>query len=303
MAIKLSTDTDVTTAIAGIVGFTPRESVVSLMLTTSGQLVLSSRQDIDGADHDGVGRVAATQDSAAAYVVIVSEDQSPAAAAEIAADVTSAYAAHGITVTRRLHAPVIRYGAQWTNLDTKETGLINDPEHSTAGLESRLKGGNPAADRAQVAADIDRTTAEYTSDDYARITAGRALDDLAVMIDSGAPRDLDPGELAKSLATYSVMGGYRDEILRQALSRPADTAQALIELARHLRGTDRAHLLTPAAAAAYLDGNGGKANIILAAARNAARTGETPTMTRLLQQALNNGIPPKAIAELIAKGL
>ncbi|KJR00455.1 DUF4192 family protein (plasmid) [Gordonia sp. LUNF6] len=299
MAIKISTDTDIVTSAAGVIGFAPRESIVTIMLTNDQQMAFTARHDIADNKLHNVGAVGESLDAQSAIVVIVSEELDAADVEQLAAQATTVYAAHGIAVVRRLHAPVIQYGARWTNLDTKDTGLVDDPDASTAGLYSRLTGGAPTDSRETLVADIERTVAEYTGDDYARITASRALDELSTVITHGTPTEVAPDELAKSLATYSRMGGFRDAILRLALSERGAAAEALIELARHLRGQDRAHLLTAAAAAIYLTGNGGKARMLLDAARTAA-DGDLLGIGMILTRVLESGIPPEILAEAIA---
>ncbi|AUH70548.1 hypothetical protein CXX93_19200 (plasmid) [Gordonia sp. YC-JH1] len=207
MAIKISTDTDIVTSAAGVIGFAPRESIVTIMLTNDQQMAFTARHDIADNKLHNVGAVGESLDAQSAIVVIVSEELDAADVEQLAAQATTVYAAHGIAVVRRLHAPVIQYGARWTNLDTKDTGLVDDPDASTAGLYSRLTGGAPTDSRETLVADIERTVAEYTGDDYARITASRALDELSTVITHGTPTEVAPDELAKSLATYSRMEG------------------------------------------------------------------------------------------------
>lgn len=233
----------------------------------------------------------------ATLLIIITEDLTADQVNQLADQLADQYRRHGITMHRRLHTTQVSHGASWRNIDDGTTGLVDDPEVSDAALHSQMSGGQPNRDRDQMRADVERTTTEYTGEDH--LAEYDALVRLTAAVTTGAATELlsEGGRLAKSLAAHSAKSGhFRDLVLDLARQQPAESAHVLTELARYVRGTERGILLTPAAVAAYLTGNGGRARIIL---ETAAASGELTRMGTLLEQVLDAGLPPTELAAVI----
>ena len=105
------------------------------------------------------------------------------------------------------------------------------------------------------------------------------------------PRELS-AQVAAMIGRHLV---YRDAFVRTAAYDPA-AAAVFTELARPLRDTDRANVLTLAAACYYFAGNGSVVNVIL---DHIAEDTELPSFARLLDQSIRAGISPDELRTII----
>ncbi|NKW68439.1 DUF4192 family protein, partial [Rhodococcus hoagii] len=236
-------------------------------------------------------------------------DQSLATLEAIRATLATA----GVETRRALHTAATEQGAEWTDIETGESGVVDNPSTTAANLNRLIEGRSFVASREAIediyaptevdpTAEINRARAIARiqgRDSFARTT----ITELAALV---TDRQTPSAELA---ARVGVMMAddveARDIVLGLAINAPIEAHDAVAAIARHLTGIERAEALTVAGYFAYVAGRGPDAGIAFAAAENAAAAaGEVPPrLLDLLNRALSSGMTPAQMRTLGDAGI
>ncbi|MBM4527301.1 DUF4192 family protein [Rhodococcus hoagii] len=311
--IRISTATEIVTAVPALLGFIPQRSVVAILLDGA-KVVCAIRVDA-GMDHLATQLLPGAEKQAVDSVILVSvadaqhTDQSLATLEAIRATLATA----GVETRRALHTAATEQGAEWTDIETGESGVVDNPSTTAANLNRLIEGRSFVASREAIediyaptevdpTAEINRARAIARiqgRDSFARTT----ITELAALV---TDRQTPSAELA---ARVGVMMAddveARDIVLGLAINTPIEAHDAVAAIARHLTGIERAEALTVAGYFAYVAGRGPDAGIAFAAAENAAAAaGEVPPrLLDLLNRALSSGMTPAQMRTLGDAGI
>ncbi|WP_159026047.1 DUF4192 domain-containing protein [Prescottella equi] len=311
--IRISTATEIVTAVPALLGFIPQRSVVAILLDGA-KVVCAIRVDA-GMDHLAAQLLPVAKKYAIDSVILVSvadaqhTDQSLATLEAIRATLATA----GVETRRALHTAATEQGAEWTDIETGERGVVDNPSTSATNLASLVQGRNFAASREA----IENIYASESSDSTAEVNRARStsrvqgrqsfarttVTELAALMTA---RQTPSVELA---ARVGVMMAddveARDIVLGLGTSTPIEAHDAVAAIARHLTGIERAEALTVAGYFAYVAGRGPDAGIAFTEAENAAvAAGQAPPrQLTLLNRALSNGMAPAQIRSLGDAGI
>ncbi|BDC75075.1 DUF4192 domain-containing protein (plasmid) [Prescottella equi] len=311
--IRISTATEIVTAVPALLGFIPQRSVVAILLDGA-KVVCAIRVDA-GMDHLATQLLPVAEKQAVDSMILVSvadaqhTDQSLATLEAIRATLATA----GVETRRALHTAATEQGAEWTDIETGESGVVDNPSTTAANLNRLIEGRSFVASREAIediyaptevdpTAEINRARAIARiqgRDSFARTT----ITELAALV---TDRQTPSAELA---ARVGVMMAddveARDIVLGLAINAPIEAHDAVAAIARHLTGIERAEALTVAGYFAYVAGRGPDAGIAFAAAENAAAAaGEVPPrLLDLLNRALSSGMTPAQMRTLGDAGI
>ncbi|QCQ94135.1 DUF4192 domain-containing protein [Rhodococcus sp. SGAir0479] len=311
--IRISTATEIVTAVPALLGFIPQRSVVAILLDGA-KVVCAIRVDA-GMDHLATQLLPVAEKQAVDSMILVSvadaqhTDQSLATLEAIRATLATA----GVETRRALHTAATEQGAEWTDIETGESGVVDNPSTTAANLNRLIEGRSFVASREAIediyaptevdpTAEINRARAIARiqgRDSFARTT----ITELAALV---TDRQTPSAELA---ARVGVMMAddveARDIVLGLAINAPIEAHDAVAAIARHLTGIERAEALTVAGYFAYVAGRGPDAGIAFAAAENAAAAaGDVPPrLLDLLNRALSSGMTPAQMRTLGDAGI
>ncbi|MFE5702200.1 DUF4192 domain-containing protein [Rhodococcus koreensis] len=317
--IRLRTATDVLAAIPAMLGFTPVQSIVAILLgqfeadgITGTRIVVAARYD---ADQDAEGTadqlcgIAARENVTAVILAVIASGPGAAAALDNMTTLRDRLAAEGVDPMLLLHTAELTEGAMWVNLDTLERGAVPDPTTSAVHAAAVFDGRNVATSRAAIAARyglaaeadprIAARAAAEQGDDFARAT----ITELAAVIRNG---EVPSADLAARVGLVASSGPMqRDAFLGLAHYGAAEAHAAMILVATQVRGHARVQTLTITAYFAYIAGTGAEAGIAIDAARASAEDApEAETrLLDLLDIALQRAMHPDTIAGLTASGI
>lgn len=318
--IRISTATEVLAAIPALLGFTPVQSIVSILLgefdkadgSTGTRVVLAARNDIDvdATDMaDQLCRIARRENVTSTILVAVASGADTSKALDGIAVLRNRLEADGIATTRSLHTPDLNEGAMWSDVDTLECGVVADPATSAVHAAAVYAGRTIETSRSAIAtryglaaeADprIAAQTADEQGDDFARTT----LSELASVVRS---REIPSADLAARVGHLATTGmTQRDALLSLAHYGPAAAHVAMTLVSNQVRGSARVQTLTIAAYFAYVAGEGPEVGIAIEEARaSAERAPEARTrLLELLDVALQSGMRPDAVAGLTVSGI
>ena len=153
--------------------------------------------------------------------------------------------------------------------------------------------------REDTAADMDaaRAAAAEQGEDFARNT----ITEIAAVVRNFEVPSLDLAARAGLCAAADPH--HRDAMIGIVTISPQAAADAFGTIAAHLRGNYRVQILTLAGLAAYVDGDGVAAGIVLDAAGAIGVDASLTTLLKLLDASRTAGIKPEAIAELATIGV
>lgn len=279
-------------AIPGLIGFVPADSIVVVGMS-EGVLGTVARHDIAGTSDiaDYLAEVFRTNNIATVGVIAISENSE---VAEVAVRTMSdALMRHGIETDRRIIVARCDQPAVYHDLITGEIGVSDDYRDSFASA-ARVAAGAPIAATRDAVRDTLATTDTVTTHgvELQPELAAKAVVSAMVHWPTEVPRELS-AQVAAMIGNHLV---YRDAFLRTAAYDPRSAAAVFTELARPLRGRDRANVLTLAAAFHYIGGNGAMAGIIF---DHIAETDALPSLAKLLDQALRAGVHPDNLSGMI----
>lgn len=317
--IRLRTATDVLAAIPAMLGFTPVQSIVVILLgefeadgITGTRVVLAARHDADQDAEitaDQLCGIAARENVTAVILAVVAGGPGAATALDNMTTLRDRLAAEGVAPMMSLHTAELTEGAMWVNLDTLERGAVPDPTTSAVHAAAVFDGRNVATSRAAIAARyglaaeadprIAARAAAEQGDDFARAT----ITEFAAVVRNG---EIPSGDLAARVGLVAASGPkQRDAFLGLAHYGAAEAHAAMILVANQVRGDARVQTLTITAYFAYIAVLGPDAGIAIDAARDSAdQVPEAETgLLNLLDIALQNAMRPDIIAGLTATGI
>jgi hypothetical protein len=317
--IRLRTATDVLAAIPAILGFTPVQSIVAILLgeseadgMTGARLVLVSRYDADQDAEIPAERlcgIAARENATGVILAVIAGGPGAAAALDNMTSLRDRLEAEGVAPMLSLHTAELTEGAMWVNLDTLERGAVPDSTTSAVHAAAVFDGRNVATSRAAIAARyglaaeadprIAARAAAEQGDDFARAT----ITEFAAVIRNG---EIPSADLAARVGLVAASGPtQRDAFLGLAHYGAAEAHAAMILVANQVRGHARVQALTITAYFAYIAGTGPEAGIAIDAARVSAEDApEAETrLLDLLDIALQRAMHPEMIAGLTASGV
>ncbi|MED5804002.1 DUF4192 family protein [Gordonia sp. Z-3] len=150
--------------------------------------------------------------------------------------------------------------APYRDLITGETGISDDYRDSAVSASRAMKGQAIAQNRDDLRARLATTDPASTTEgvELQPELAAKAVVSAMVHWPTEVPRELS----AQLAAMIERNVAYRDAFLRTAAHNASAAATVFIELARPLRGRDRANALTLAAACYYLGSDGVMVGVI-----------------------------------------
>ncbi|MBA8965058.1 hypothetical protein JOJ86_007424 [Rhodococcus percolatus] len=315
--IRLSTATDVLAAIPAMLGFVPVQSIVAILVGESdtdnaARVILAARYDAD-TDVSSVASqlcgIAVREQATGAVLTAVVGGPGASAALDNMAMLGDGLEAHGARVMMSLHAAEIVEGAQWVNLETLERGAVPDPSTSVAAATRIAEGRSIETTRAAIAArygiaaEADPRPAREAFHEQGHDFPRATITELAAVARS---REIPSADLAARVGMVAAASPQlRDALLSLARYGVAEAHAAMLLVANQLRGAARVQTLTITGMFAYLDGRGTEAGFAFEVARETADTSsEADTgLLDLLDIALQNGIHPHAVAELVTVGV
>ncbi|OZF06008.1 hypothetical protein CH300_12355 [Rhodococcus sp. 15-1154-1] len=317
--ISFATAADTLAAIPALLGFTPENSVVVIVLAKDaaggGHLVAAAmRVDAFGAETAAtrLAGAAARQDvdgqPVTAVILAAIADPAHAGAALIGLDaIREAMAGSAIDTLLALHAYSLTAGTIYTDLDRNTDGIVPDPAISEAATAMAVEEGvSSTGRRSDIAARFDQgepipesiglAAATTMGEDFLPVT----FDELAAVIHA---REIPSADLTArvGLALSTGHTEVRDAFLAMATHGARDAGETFIRIAARLTGTARAHALTLAGLFHYAVGDGATAGIAIeTVSRETTPSTPMPSLARLLDTALQGGAPPRLIRDVIA---
>ncbi|PZT99542.1 MAG: hypothetical protein DI630_16620 [Gordonia sp. (in: high G+C Gram-positive bacteria)] len=208
--------------------------------------------------------------------------------------VSDALMRYGIETDHRAVVARCDQPAPYRDLITGETGGLSSDYRDSFAAANRVLDGQPIQQtRDDLRASLD-TTDEIDTEgiELQPELAAKAIVSAMVHWHTDVPRKLS-AQVAAMIGRHVV---YRDALLRTAAYDTRAAAAVFTELARPLRGANRANVLALAAACHYLGGNGVMVGVTL---DHIAEDTELPRFAQLLDQAIRAGIRPEQLADLI----
>jgi len=309
--VALTTPADVVAAAAGLLGFAPTNSVVAYMLRRDiidGLLVRCAIRFDVAITTEQAARFPATcnlraADNDGAILLAVCDEPHNRHALAVLDALRDAFNTAGITVLRRIMAHDVTAAGQWYDPDRDEYGPTYPYTHSLVTVERILGGDRVSPDRSDIQdefAPIEPAPPVVTGDHgQLLITTAQEVADA-----------LDGHPISRTLPTragivITAHVGVRDAMLALALDHAHAGADLWTHIARRLRGQPRAEALTVAAVCFCLLGDTVRAGIATDTALDEADTTHTPAprLAVLLLAALQAGMPPAKIREIIAEAV
>lgn len=306
--IRITNAGDLIAAVPALLGFTPTESIIAIGINDgSSKLGVVIRTDVSDVTTAHLAQITQilTNDGAGAVVILVVADEHYAAAITVAGQLRDHAAEAGIDTLQLIHTRRIGALFAWLDLITGNNGIQNDPHGSAVAAAQVIEGHRIDNDRAAVIARFAPTVpvAETTDADTAAAKADPHAYAATVIVEvAAAVRDRTPGtpQLAARFAPLIEDMNLFTAAATVAKNDPGTGADLFTQLASHTRRTLRAHLLTLAAWLYYAAGNGPSAGIALDAITDTHSP--APRMVELLETALQNGMRPEKIRELLDTG-
>ncbi|KGI66028.1 DUF4192 domain-containing protein (plasmid) [Mycolicibacterium rufum] len=310
MTLDLRSSTDVLAAVPALLGFAPTNSIVGIVIDDDGtqqSILVAARYDSDAPLHTAIKFVNALplrgDDGIARSVLLIAiaDAEHQALAGHHLDAISRQLHALGSAVFKRLHADQLDAGHSWTDVDTGEAGRTVDYRISDLALRFAVEEGRSILGaRADIAA-------EFTPGDpapEAEITADVVTHTILSLYAALNDPDGLTAQLAANtghLITTSVT--HRDALLVISATR-LDTGGTLwTRIARQLRGIARIEALALAAACFYAGNDSVRAGLALDAAQTTAADNglEDTNLVALLDTALQSGLPPAAIRQMLAR--
>ncbi|MBM4473659.1 DUF4192 family protein [Rhodococcus hoagii] len=138
--IRISTATEIVTAVPALLGFIPQRSVVAILLDGA-KVVCAIRVDA-GMDHLATQLLPVAEKQAVDSMILVSvadaqhTDQSLATLEAIRATLATA----GVETRRALHTAATEQVAEWTDIETARERCSRQPEHDGSEPQSPHRG-------------------------------------------------------------------------------------------------------------------------------------------------------------------
>ncbi|MCX4099114.1 DUF4192 domain-containing protein [Nocardia sp. alder85J] len=305
----LTSTADTVTAIPGMLGYIPAESVVAVLLRHGYLHVIGNAgaAQMTSAGLDQFVSLALAEETDTAFVVAVAGTHATTAI-DYAHAVTAKMAAAGLEIAATVHTPALTEGTRWTDLGTGRTGDIGDPYSHPTALARLHSLGFPIAPNREAVENLFTAVdpvAELAAAEQATISdrdhGAKVLRELADTI-TGYTHPT-PDLTARTIAFALADRRCRDALLGLT-TVGTGAGRVLTEIANRARGAARIELLTVAAVVLYAIGNTPAANIAINRAHDeAAATGtEIPTLLELMTTALMTSLPPSGLQRTVRFG-
>ncbi|HEY9313792.1 DUF4192 domain-containing protein [Williamsia sp.] len=295
-SIEISTPTGLIAALPGLIGFVPEDSEIFVVLKGE-EIVFSARHDFttapDVAAH--IAAVARSYDATGVLLIAVTDDLAEATHWLDEAGQTAKH--NGLRVLRTLHTPSCEVGAQWTDVESGQTGLTEDFRESAVTAARAVTGRAVSTRRDQIQAMF--ALAEPVDLDTAHTGSPTRFLDIArqvyTLITSNTAPSADlAAQVGRAIIDYT---GIRDALIVVGSNAPLPAAQLFATIAAGLRGTVRAEVLTLVAVFSVLGGSGAQANVAIDQAQACATN--TPALLDLIEQAIAAGMSPELLRQAI----
>ncbi|XVV02467.1 DUF4192 domain-containing protein [Actinosynnema sp. CA-248983] len=330
--VRVGNLSDLIAAVPSLLGFYPTDSLVVVVLTgpDHNHVVMTLRLDLPSAEHR---RSIAVQlldilrqhdDAAVLLVVIGHRDEQPEPPSDpppqrdLVQTVSDAMRRLALPVTHRLWTPAISAGVRWQCYDDPAcTGVLPSPDQTTLGAESVAAGWVTYENRSELAnlltpdderalarraTRIERLLAKQPADielSHTDEVISRSLRQLLGAVDAMrrgtfTPSDANVARLAVALTDHVARDAC---VMAPTNERAAAAEQLWLTLTKAVPAPYRAEPASLLALSAYLRGNGAFSAIALDAAEAAD---PDHRLSGFLRQALNLGLPPSRLDELVA---
>jgi hypothetical protein len=308
--LKITNDADLIASVPSLLGYTPTESVVAVMLE-GGVIRYTTRVDLSAIDANAASALGAvrvhTVDAALLVAVTADEER----AFEALGVLTEQFPAHGVRVIGAFTVPTITAGAEWFDQITEQRGRIADPKGTELAAVLAFEGSHTAADSREslLEAVADRLKlapkANMTPALAASVRLTFAAETVAELL--AARGGVVTADLAARVGLLAARaGGDRDAlfVLGHGGHEVAGT-ETMLAVAAQLRDEPRAAVLTLAAVLSYV--GVATSTAVTGVILDAARTGFTPVsagkkLLDLLDHAIGGGMDPEVMRELIEIG-
>ncbi|QCB51818.1 DUF4192 domain-containing protein [Rhodococcus sp. PAMC28707] len=310
--VHISSAASIVAALPAMIGFTPHNSIVVILLATDTARKALVRAVIRSDSAGGqtsaadIAAAASRQHADSAIVIAVAEPSATVQALDGVDAISQHLTQVGIDVHAALHTFEVIAGALFSDLGTGHVGTIPDPTTSEVAAAQVLSGRviestrdalvHRFAEGTEIPESVGLQAAARLGDDFLAAT----FEELAATVYA---REI-PSDDVSARVGITLSGSpldVRAAYLRLAVYGEESALDVMTHVARGLRGTARGQALTIAGYFAYLGGDGASAGIAFDAAQDAAeKAGETaPSFTVLLDRALRAGFEPDGLRELI----
>lgn len=306
--ININDNSAVVSALPAILGFLPEASIVVVLLdNVNGQLEIRNalRFDIDAHAAEQLTVVAAPafRNIAAAILVAVCDDWIANHAAAQLNTVRDALAELNIDILVRLIVPTLDRPGQWTDIDRGTRGPITSFRDSVLSAQAALQGRPILANRGEIIAEFTPTTNPVPFVTAEPIDFLVDTFDTVAAIISGSAHAANYPDLATRIGILITNDVHlRDTMLLLCIDHAAAAARLWTHLANQLTGAARLETLTLAAACYYAASDAVRVGIALDTAALDANANhlDYPNLARLLLTALQAGMPPAEVREILA---
>lgn len=311
MSTTLRSTAEILASLPAVLGYVPTSRVIVIATHRpngrSEELRLALATDIntDPANLSDFARVCGLtrHNVSGAILVAITERQHRQEATAVLDALTNSLIGAHIRVYRRIFTTSIDAGSLWTDIDTNDSGITTDYRDTQFAAQAVSDGRVIAASRADIDAELSETTPAGPAE-AVDTTDPQQMQQLAEELIA----TIAGGNAAPTLA--SRIGGVivsdlaaRDLLLGVSARTPGQAAILWTRVARQLRGQARIQALAITAAMAYSSGDGVRAGSALDAARDLANNTNTayPSLARLLDVALQGGIPPNEVLTVLTR--
>lgn len=291
--ISIRTAAELIAAVPTLVGFVPTESLVMVVLDGS-SIVFTVRHDLaaitNGHDAAYLAEVIASNNAKSVFLVGIGAEPSTEAQDEMVGHL----AGYAIDVHRQLHVTTVAHAAEYIDYATGETGIAGDYRESAGTMAYAVEEGRAVMpsrqDFAQMFATVDAAAPADTETIDPEWIAQEMVGAVSLNTDPGAETAARFGALIENVKV-------RDAMLRLGTESAGTAGTVMARTAAHLRGDERARVLTLAMFFFYVAGNGAAAGM---AADAVANEGLEPTsLMRLLDRSLRAAMHPRLLSGLI----
>ncbi|MGJ0121664.1 DUF4192 domain-containing protein [Williamsia sp. MIQD14] len=291
--ISIRTAAELIAAIPALVGFVPTESLIMVALA-EGRILFTARHDLAditvGHTAASLAEVIALNNATSVLLVGIGAEPSIEAQDEMVGHL----AGYAIDVHRQLHVTTVAHAAEYIDYATGQIGIAGDYRDSAGTVAYAVEEGRAVMasrqDFAQMFATVDPAAPVDPETIDPEWTAQEMLGAVSLNTDPGP-------ETAARFGALIANVNVRDAMLRLGTESAGTAATVMARTAAHLRGDDRARVLTLAMFFYYAAGNGAAAGI---AADTVANENLEPTsLMRLLGRSLQSAMHPRVLAELI----
>lgn len=302
--IKLRGIGDIIAAIPGLLGFTPTESIVLIVLKDH-QIEEALRTSIADAvsASSAINSALRSADADGAMLVVIAEDGRAAAFSAARHLVETLRLA--VEITAVVHVPRMAEGVEWTDLVTGEAGKLADPRTTEVALQAALSGRIAGASREELEARYEVGAPVSLDRARAGVVAAGGMDEFTRATMTAVIRAARPGQrgiseaLTARLALILAAPTWHREAVWM-LGPVLGYLQAhdvLADAARHMEPTARAQALTYAGSFAYLARDGVSAGLAFSACLHVMETEGIcrPALLRTFSTLLHNNISPNEV--------